>query len=58
MERLRKPPVANPAAAHMVLAADVEDGLKIFIPAVGQLVRFERHLVVDEEIRAGFSYRG
>ncbi|HOX06457.1 MAG TPA: hypothetical protein PK280_08660 [Planctomycetota bacterium] len=32
-------------------------GLKIYIPAVGQMLRFERHLVVEGKMSVGCGYR-
>ena len=47
----RKP---GDGAAHERLAAC---GVKVYIPAVGRLLRFERHLAVDGEMSMSCAYR-
>jgi hypothetical protein len=47
-----------PAPAAVSGAEQLEAcGLKVYIPAVGQLLRFERHLVVDGELDVKLAYR-
>jgi hypothetical protein len=39
-------------------AAPAESGLKLYIPAVGQLLRFERHLILEGSMNVSCTYRG
>ena len=46
------------AAVAGIRLHDFNCGLKLYIPAVGQMLRFERHLVVEGKLSVSCSYRG
>jgi hypothetical protein len=48
----KRPPAAS--KRHPLAAC----GVKVYIPAVGQLLRFQRHLVVDGKLKLSCEYRG